>query len=257
VRGSTASPPPFELDPVELDRVRRAAANGETQVVNDWADKQVGSFFGLPRGTKGVVEANEVVGEVLDTAEAVNLARHHRHRELAELLQSRYMESDGVSPARAQARRAKVDRIWAAVDAAMGGNLTRPPNEPDWARPDQPVEARMEIFFRGRWLLRMAGGHYVCEATPDMLVMRGRAGQVRVPRSRIASVVWLLNGSHGICRFVFKDAKGKPLGCWDVWGGTQSRKVRRWLKDLGWDPPKITGREALDEDKQLPLFTRF
>jgi hypothetical protein len=40
-----ASPPRFALDPVELERVRRAAANGETQVVNDWADRQISVFL--------------------------------------------------------------------------------------------------------------------------------------------------------------------------------------------------------------------
>lgn len=244
----TGPAPDPTLSHSELSRMRTAARRGHVDEVARWTRETYWRLGDTPTGAavapRDVLDQIDEIGE---TARAVDISLHGTDQELADWLQAIWLDSRDAPPERRRAISDRIDRIWDAVSAAAATGRQRPPLEPDWAR-DGSTDAidRLEITYRVRAMLHQPRSHFVFEATPAVLTQIGDVATVRILRSRVASIRWLLGENPGkweVNRIAFLDAEGALVGYWDV-ESYPSKQVYKWLCDKGIPAEKVTGRET-------------
>ena len=232
------------LSASELTRMRTAARRGQVDQVSRWAQetyRRLGdSITGAAVAPRAVFDEIDELGE---TARAVDLARRGDEQGLVDWMQAIWLDDRNSQAERRQAILDRLDRIWDAASVAADGRLRRPPLEPDWARDgsDAAIQ-RLEITYRVRALLHQPRSHFVFEATPAMLTQIGDVTRIRIPRAPVASIRWLV-GDILVNRITFLDAAGGLVGYWDV-ESYPSKRIYKWLCDLGFRAEKVSGREA-------------
>lgn len=223
----------------ELEPIRDAARRGQRSTVSKLcrAIEKRGEAAGRHFDLHGPDWA--LLDECYDMAYCVDIALKGDRAKLEDRWLSVSMSRDGSPPEERQWLTDRLDHIWDAVQKACGREMPRPPEEPEWAREGGPVEAELVVRHPLRSRLHDPRASYTFQLLPAMLVMRGELGRVRVPRAPIAEVRWLVHQTRHSYRdrFVFYDAKGHPVGHWNLPDQGSIRKqpeVADWLRNLGW-----------------------
>jgi hypothetical protein len=217
-----AAPPPcgFVLDEEEYARMWKAGEEGKLEEVLAWYTavyERLDAECPDPRSRPPGVTSR--LDELADMTTALEMAHRGAVGELRDFMAMWVMELDGARPDQQAAIRRRIDSVVSVLHeqgVAPAGDLTALPG---WAR-DEPGAAssdtdRLIVRYRLRRLLGRYPPQQSFEVAPAMLVMRGPAGKVRIPRHRD------LEGGH-------------------------ARKVVRWVAGHGWPVERVTGRKVFD-----------